>query len=138
MRKVFLLFSVLLVIVELMTGCIGSSSPPPRQAASTPSASFQPITINGSGTNVHIIYIPSDGVYLVSAQATPIGKTYGDFSVYFSDSTGLGYEGYGKGLMINEFVEPSYTGTESARLSTGKYLVSVESHCRYTITISSG
>ncbi|MCK9593538.1 MAG: hypothetical protein M0Q91_16165 [Methanoregula sp.] len=75
-------------------------------------------------------------MYLISASATPVGHSYGGFSVYITDTNGKGPDGIGGGLTFNEFVEPSYKGTKSAHLMAGKFVVSVESGCAYTITIN--
>jgi hypothetical protein len=96
---------------------------------------MNPITLSGAGSNVHTISIPQTGSYILTASATPIGKSYGDFSVYITDQNGRGYNG-GGGLLFNEFVEPSYSGTKSVRLSAGNYLVSIEGHCSYNIMIT--
>jgi ABC-type Fe3+-hydroxamate transport system substrate-binding protein len=132
MRLKIFFIGLIIITGVLISGCSNSSNTVVTPAQ-TP---MKAITLSGTGANVHTISIPKNGVYIISASATPTGKSYGDFSVYVTDINGLGYDGYGQGLLFNEFVEPSYQGTKSVRLSSGKYMVSVESHCSYNIIIN--
>jgi len=115
-----------------------SPSSNPAATSANSSSIKEPLTLSGTGSNVHTIIIPASGTYLISASAIPSDKSYGDFSVYITDTTtGKGPGGIGGGLTFNELVEPSYQGTKSVWLTAGKYLISVEGHCKYSIKISS-